>query len=307
MLYNQIFFKSILDTVENHIVVIDKNGDIIFTNKSWNSFGENNHCITNASDWQKINYLEVCDKSSLNGESFGFEAAVGIRKVIENKEKTFYLEYPCHGKKEKRWFLMSVESFIFEKTEYFVISHQTITKRKLAEDKALKLSLVDGLTNIYNRRAFNRFIKEELKRCKRQKTPISLALLDIDYFKLLNDTYGHLEGDNCLKKIGKVLKKNIKRAGDICARYGGEEFALVLGNTSNENALLLIDKIKKDIKKHKIPNEKSTVSPIVTISIGLITINTDIDADEKEIIKKADELLYQAKQNGRNQVISKIE
>lgn len=110
-----------------------------------------------------------------------------------------------------------------------------------------------------------------------------------------------------LKKIGKVLKKNIKRAGDICARYGGEEFALVLGNTSNENALLLIDKIKKDIKKHKIPNEKSMVSPIVTISIGLITINTDIDTDEKEIIKKADELLYQAKQNGRNQVISKIE
>ena len=86
MLYNQIFFKSILDTVENHIVVIDKNGDIIFTNKSWNSFGENNHCITNASDWQKINYLEVCDKSSLNGESFGFEGSP-IQIIIRGKNE----------------------------------------------------------------------------------------------------------------------------------------------------------------------------------------------------------------------------
>lgn len=132
--------------------------------------------------------------------------------------------------------------------------------------------------------------------------PISLAIVDLDHFKLLNDTYGHQAGDSCLKSIGQVLKSFATRPSDLCARYGGEEFAIVYGNTSLDKAQVLLSKLLDEILSLNIPNKKAPTLPILTASIGLSTMHPNKENNENDLIKEADELLYSAKNNGRNQV-----
>jgi len=152
---------------------------------------------------------------------------------------------------------------------YFVISHQNITERKLAEEEVQNLARTDGLTNIANRRTFDSLLHEEWRRCHRLKKPICLALLDLDHFKLLNDGYGHQAGDDCLIMVGELLKEFAKRPADICARYGGEEFVVVWGDTTLSQARKLSQKLLRKIASLNIPNKNSPVEPYLTASIGL--------------------------------------
>lgn len=302
MIQSYEFLKLVLDTITEHIVVIDEQGDILFVNKSWSLFGQNNACTMDTS-WNGINYLEECDRAAAIGDDFGVDAASGIRSVINNDKESFYFEYPCHSPKKKRWFMMRVTPFFMEGVNCFVISHQNITERKLAEEKVLNLSRIDGLTDIPNRRYFNEFLAEEWKRCRRLGLPISLAIIDLDHFKLLNDTYGHHVGDECLQSVGRVLKEfGGDRPSDLCARYGGEEFAIVYGNTKLDEAKILVSRLLDEIRSLNIPNKKSLPLPTLTASIGLATMYPNEKNSETLLIKKSDELLYSAKQNGRNKI-----
>ena len=297
----QEFLKLVLDSITEHIVVIDQYGTFRFVNKAWSSFGDNNACVV-SDDWDGVNYLEECDKAAAMGDEFGTKAGEGIRKVIEKKESEFYFEYPCHSPEEKRWFMMRVTPFQVKNNDYFVISHQNITERKLAEEEVVNLARIDGLTGIPNRRTFDEFLSNEMKRCARLKKTICLAIIDIDHFKLLNDTYGHQSGDDCLAKIGELLKKFSNRPGDLCARYGGEEFALVLGDTSIEDANKISNTLLSKIVELNLPNEMSPTKSYLTASIGLAEVIPNQDSKESELIAKADNLLYRAKESGRNKV-----
>lgn len=295
------FLKSILDTINQHVAVIDSEGDILYINKTWRLFGIDNACTIDEK-WKGINYLRACDQSADMGDEFGAKAAIGIRLVIEGDEDEFYFEYPCHSPDERRWFMMHVTPFTIQGDSCFVISHQNITTRKLAEEEVLNLSRMDGLTDIPNRRYFDEFLDGEWKRCHRLGLPISLAMIDLDNFKLLNDTYGHQAGDECLKSVGKILKKFGKRPSDICARYGGEEFALVYGNTNLEQASILVENLLKEIRSLRIPNKKSPTLPILTASIGLSTMYPNDKNSLSDLVKRSDEFLYSAKESGRNKI-----
>jgi diguanylate cyclase (GGDEF)-like protein len=297
------FLSQVLDSITEHIVVIDKTGEIQFVNKSWTSFGKENHCVIDK-NWDGVNYIDECDKASNVGDGFGTQAANGIRSVINKKKSTFYFEYPCHSPDQQRWFMMRVSPFTVEKSDYFVISHQNITERKMAEDEVRKKANIDGLTQIPNRRTFDDFLSQEWRRCLRHKQPICLAIIDLDYFKILNDTYGHQCGDDCLIEIGKILKSLINRPGDLCARYGGEEFALVLGNTSLEHARQLSLKLLDKILALKIPNEHAPSGQYLTASIGLAEIIPSVEIGKHQLINCADKMLYAAKDKGRNRVES---
>ncbi len=293
------FLSQILDSVTESLVVIDESGDIIFVNRSWVTFGLNNGCSI-GDNWFSINYLDECDKASGMGDDFGLIAADGIRSVIDGRERSFHFEYPCHGEREKRWFMMRVTSFVLNEQPYFVISHHNITKRKLAEEKALDLSQTDGLTNIPNRRFFDEFLHHEWKRCIRLQMPLSLAFIDIDHFKLLNDTYGHHKGDQCLKALASTIQKFARRPGDSCARFGGEEFAMIFGNTEGAAAAEQLNNLKRAVSDLRLPNVQSPVEPFLTVSIGLATTYPALDQTEKDLIKRADSQLYRAKENGRD-------
>ena len=300
---NYEFLSLVLDSITEHIVVIDKVGEIQYVNKSWTLFGNDNHCSI-GNDWSDVNYIEECDKASQIGDDFGAQAANGIRSVINKYKETFYFEYPCHSPDQQRWFMMRVTPFSVAGTDYFVISHQNITERKIAEEEVRNRANIDGLTQISNRRSFDEFLSEEWRRCLRLKQPICLAIIDLDFFKILNDTYGHQAGDECLIKIGKILKTFINRPSDICARYGGEEFALVLGNTSLEQAKQLSNKLLDKIAALNIENKHSPTKSYLTASIGLAEMIPNTKTSKHELINQADKMLYKAKDNGRNRIES---
>ena len=164
---------------------------------------------------------------------------------------------------------------------------------------------LDGLTQIPNRLRFNQVLQDEWRRNFRSNTPLSILMLDIDFFKQINDNYGHLVGDEVLKKIAYTVNSQINRAGDFVARYGGEEFAVVLPNTTLKNAIALAQTICDQVAVLMIPNAGVALK-YVTISLGVATIIPTQSQTAMELVDKADQQLYLAKQLGRNQVQPKL-
>ncbi|WP_373073198.1 diguanylate cyclase domain-containing protein [Sulfurimonas sp.] len=165
------------------------------------------------------------------------------------------------------------------------------------------LSITDELTNLYNRRFFNKTIEKEINRARRDGKFLSFMILDVDHFKLYNDTYGHIYGDTVLKKIGEVLSTNTKRTSDYAFRLGGEEFGIIFSGVNKECSFEFAKKIIKEIEELKIPHEKNSASKYVTASAGLIVKKDESLKDSDNIYASADQLLYEAKESGRNKVI----
>jgi len=178
----------------------------------------------------------------------------------------------------------------------------TGSKLKRAYETARKHAVFDALTGIPNHRSFAESILKEFRRCKRNLTPLSVIMSDVDNFKAYNDTYGHARGDQCLKKVARAIENSLKRPGDFCARYGGEEFVVLLPETDLEGAVHIAETIRHNVKALRIPHEKSEPLKIVTLSLGVATLKESDTITHNELIEQADQALYQAKKQGRNRV-----
>lgn len=160
----------------------------------------------------------------------------------------------------------------------------------------------DGLTGLSNRRHFDEYLELEWRRAIREQTQLSLLMIDVDYFKSYNDSFGHLDGDEALRKVAAAIRDACSRPSDLPARYGGEEFAIVLPNTSQGGARLVAEKLRQAVEVLKIPHISPTAGNRLTISIGLATLVPQQSSNCRELILAADKGLYLAKNNGRNQV-----
>jgi diguanylate cyclase (GGDEF)-like protein len=165
-------------------------------------------------------------------------------------------------------------------------------------DEIYRLTTVDGLTQVFNRRYFEETLERELSRCNRYGRALSLVLLDIDNFKVINDTHGHLAGDHVLKHVASSLKTRVRRE-DIVARYGGEEFGLLLPEVDLKGATALAEKARKLIEKTKFEFDKASIP--VTVSAGVAALNAEL-TEGTDLIRLADSRLYEAKDTGRNKV-----
>jgi diguanylate cyclase (GGDEF)-like protein len=165
-----------------------------------------------------------------------------------------------------------------------------------------KLAREDGLTGLANRRHFNEILEAEIKRAYRTRQFLSLILCDVDYFKRFNDHYGHVAGDKCLQVIGATLHSTFMRAGDLSARYGGEEFAVILPETTPENAEKLAEKLRQKIIAQDIPHAQSEALEVVSFSIGVVGAQVSRERNAEWFISAADKALYFSKENGRNRV-----
>ncbi|MES2103295.1 MAG: diguanylate cyclase [Pseudomonadota bacterium] len=185
-------------------------------------------------------------------------------------------------------------------------SSTSIKREKMLRSHSEMLKVeatTDSLTGIYNRRFFDEHYKMVLGHSRREKLPLSVFMIDIDFFKEYNDYYGHLAGDKTITAVANSLKSQLFRSTDVLARYGGEEFILVLPNMSEESALQFAEKLRMAVWDLGLPHLKSKIAQQLSISIGLSTFNQDNDGDLKTLLKCADAALYKAKQKGRNQSV----
>jgi len=168
-----------------------------------------------------------------------------------------------------------------------------------------KCASLDYLTEIANRRTFDERLLIECSRARREGVPMLLAMIDIDFFKFYNDHYGHIAGDNCLKKIAKQMQCVLARSTDFCARYGGEEFTVILPNTDLAGGKRVLEVIRQAIMALAIRHEFSAVASVVTVSIGVAVdiITTDACNASENLLARADHALYQAKRQGRNRIV----
>jgi len=163
-----------------------------------------------------------------------------------------------------------------------------------------RLAHLDGLTGLANRRYFDEHFPQEWSRCNREGVMLAVAMVDVDFFKRYNDSYGHQAGDDCLKQVARVLATHMRRPGDFAARYGGEEFVLVMPNTGLDGAAAVLEEILQAIRDLRIPHAFSDAAECVTLSAGVAVTSPQSQDAAESLVYQADLALYRAKQNGRN-------
>jgi diguanylate cyclase (GGDEF)-like protein len=213
----------------------------------------------------------------------------------------------------------SIESFISNRVKNLQVIHgvigvvglvallfsylaQSRLSRRLVKTKNhLQLAYLDSLTLLPNRRYYDAFVKREWKRASRHGYPLSMIMIDIDYFKAYNDSLGHLEGDHCLRQVARTLRKYFRRPSDLIARYGGEEFCVVAACDEVQIAQLA-DILRMAVETMQLPHPKSVISKYVTVSLGVATLVPNESSEYDQLLHNADQALYMAKQQGRNRV-----
>ncbi|WP_324790766.1 diguanylate cyclase [Sulfuricurvum sp.] len=242
-----------------------------------------NHRIVKHPDTPKEIYTEIW-KKLINDQVWEGE--------LKNKKKdgSYYWVY------SKIYPLYTEEG---TKYGYTAIRTDLTDKKKIEE-----ISITDGLTSIYNRRYFNEVFPKFIKSARRNNDIACFILIDIDYFKLYNDTYGHQMGDNALIKVAESIQHSLRRADDYCFRLGGEEFGILFTTQIQNHAIEFAETIRSNIEKLKIPHEKNSENPYITISVGLFISGNESILTCDLIYKQTDDLLYKAKQLGRNRVCS---
>jgi len=247
------------------------------------------------------------------GFIYGDSGKEWIHKIIEADEKDREAKVILYSKKHKEERVFSIQYSRYPLINgYYLISLSDITENQkylqlmeTVNRQQKELLVIDGLTEIYNRRYFNEVFPKEIDRAKRESKYFSFIILDIDFFKQYNDTYGHQAGDTTLKRVAKQLKDQLQRASDYAFRLGGEEFGVIFSGLDFDHSYHLANQIRESIESLSIEHKNSKASKVVTVSVGLAIIDPNDSKSSTNpdlIYKTADEALYMAKKEGRNRV-----
>lgn len=228
---------------------------------------------------QKVTVVNHLDRPAVHGT---------VKDISERKK----------AEEELRKHKEHLEELVAERTRELEYNNEELNKYiKLIEE----ISITDELTGLYNRRYFNDIFRREVNRAARDKGYLTFIMIDIDYYKKYNDTYGHYEGDNVLRKLGEVLRKHAKRASDYAFRLGGEEFGIVASGLDSRQSFEFAGGIRKSVEALKIEHETSAAGKYLTVSVGVAVVRVE-GMNEEDVYKMADDALYNAKANGRNRV-----
>jgi diguanylate cyclase (GGDEF)-like protein len=191
------------------------------------------------------------------------------------------------------------------KIDGVVAISRDMTKHKDLQEKLAMMATQDGLTGLANRRHFDDRLQEEWRRAERDETPLSLLMMDVDYFKRFNDQYGHQAGDSCLKAVATALTGEARRSSDLAARYGGEEFVLLLPNTDEAGCASVAERLRQALNALGVPHALNPPTKLLTISLGGATgwPKADSSTNHTSLIAAADRALYAAKHAGRDRFV----
>ncbi len=270
------------------IPIFSKDKDLRFNNC--------NEAFENLFDIKKEALLKI-ENNSIFGDK--------IKDIVNEKEKELKINknpLTFEVEMDERNLIFKIMPIITEDVfNGYVCSIIDISEQKKYQKLLETLAIKDELTGLYNRRGLSDFIEREWKNAIRQKQPISILMIDVDNFKKYNDSYGHQQGDKCLKSISEVMIKNVYRPADIVSRIGGEEFLIILPNTNFQGALKVAERIRQEVFKLKIPHKHSDYG-VITISIGISTSVPGKFEKYEELIDDADKNLYIAKSKGKNRI-----
>jgi len=285
--------KSKMDIIDKHVITSSLNVDKIITEVS------EAYC-------QTVGYT----KEELIGKPYSVlmdDNELLYNEICQKIEKDHIWKGEIESRRKdgaSYWIDAIISSKTDEEGEiigYTCIGHD-ITDKKMIEE----LSITDQLTDLYNRRHFNNVFSTEIQRSSRQLSFLSFIMMDVDYFKLYNDTYGHQKGDNVLIAIGTVLKKCMRRYGDFAFRLGGEEFGMLFSVNGYDHAKAIAENVREEIENLNIEHRSSEVSTVVTASLGLVSVDfsnkINIHYTIEDLYKIADDELYKAKKEGRNRI-----
>jgi diguanylate cyclase (GGDEF)-like protein len=290
------------------ILVVD---DIPANIKSLNAILAEDYNVIFASDWRKG--LELAGRKSpdiilldiMMPEMDGYEICRRLKSDAETREIPVIFITALDGEAdEEKGLAIGAADYITKPFRPAIVRLRVGNhlELKLQRDRLESLTMTDGMTEIANRRNFDRRLGEEWRRCARMEIPLSAIMMDIDNFKAFNDNYGHTAGDECIREIALALAAVPTRAGDLVARYGGEEFACLLPGTDAAGALTVAERLREVVSDLTIPHAWSNVAGSVSISAGVGTLIPTRDGDSESLINLADGMLYEAKNAGRNRV-----
>lgn len=297
------------DIIENNPALIyakDLEGKYRLVNKKWEDLiGKKSEEVIGRKDLEI--FEEISANIAIEVDSIVMNEMTSIEQeeklIIANDTKYFLsTKFPIKDKDDKISGICGISIEITKQKDYEEKIEKLVEQLEIEKEYAQLNSITDGLTRISNRRHFDDFLRKEFYSMKRTGLPLSVVIIDIDFFKKYNDTYGHQSGDECLKKVAETLKKTIQRETDLVARYGGEEFVIVLPNTEQSGALLIAEKVREAVEELNIAHESSLVSNYVTISLGVATGYRENLSYPEQVITFADEALYRAKEEGRNRI-----
>ncbi len=299
--------EPVLDSEKQTILVVDDvRVNILILSKALNASynvltatnGKEALAIANSKTRPDVILLDV-----MMPEMDGYE----VCRILKSSEETMnipviFITAMDSVEDEELGFELGAVDYITKPFKLRVVQARVRTHMELKRktDMLAQFAFLDGLTDIYNRRRFDKVFLEEWRRCNRRARPLSLIMMDIDAFKPYNDYYGHAAGDECLKTVARTLVSSVSRPADLVARYGGEEFIGVLPETGCVGACLVAERMRFNIAELKIPHLHSPVSDQVTLSFGVATIIPTSNRSASDFAKAADEMVYAAKGEGRD-------
>jgi diguanylate cyclase (GGDEF)-like protein/PAS domain S-box-containing protein len=287
--------RAVFANVMDGIIVIDRQGMIMTANPAAERlFGYDMDTLI-GSNVQTL--MPEPDRSAHDGHLARYQSGRETRVIGRGREINGLTRggrlFPAE---------LTVTEVTVNDQQAFIGVIRDITERKLAQEHLTRLATTDSLTKLANRRLFDEVLAAEWTRHLRSGDDLSLILIDVDHFKLFNDAYGHVAGDDCLRRVAGAVSTAITRATDLAARYGGEEFACILPMTGQAGALKVAEEIRIAVSRLDIPHRLSNAAPHVTASLGVVTVGPGFSGPESRLVTLADEQLYAAKSQGRNRV-----
>lgn len=284
--------QAVFDAISAQMAVLDQSGTIVQTNAAWQSYVTELACEASVGKA----YLTVLADLVAPGQATCTAVAAGLAAVADGDLPDFHAEDPVQSRCGKRWFAIRITS-VHDTAQRMVVTHEDVSVLKRAELASVALANIDTLTGALSRQHFMTLAEQELARAQRYALPLVVLMLDLDHFKLVNDTYGHRMGDAVLQSFVNTVK-GVLRESDVMGRIGGEEFAVLLPNTTHEGGLALADRIIGEV--HANPVEQEGERVVYTVSIGAGSRATQ--SSFSDLLAECDAALYRAKNGGRDRV-----
>ena len=294
---NRDYLNILFDNNPN-IIIVTKQDEILSTNKEFFKYFKE---FATISEFKK-SYKSICELFEYVDDKYFLHPSKKswIEEAMKSSRNKVLIKY----KNKKYYFKVIANAIKFEGEKLYIVTFTNITENHLLQLKLEQMSIIDELTQLYNRRYFNSTISKEVKIAKREKKNFAFLMMDLDNFKKYNDTYGHDMGDEVLISVAKEFKSSLKRANDYIFRLGGEEFGVIFTNINYQKSMSYANEIRENIEKLQIEHKNNDYK-VVTISVGLCFVDfAKYDIEIKDIYSNADKALYKSKESGRNMVSS---